>query len=259
MQVKCIQCGAERDVTPSRVKTFKFCGYKCRGEWRRVHYRGEANPRWTGGKRSKKCQGCGVTIEWDGQPISTFRKRKFCTKTCADEHGFRHSGEQHPRWTGGKRKRPSEQSAWAERVISRDKATCRTCGATGVELHAHHVKSYRDHPELRWQVSNGITLCARCHWAVHSASNANAVNSGNPQHEKGGGNPEPSPSRKVREGVTIRGRAYRRVEANCAECGTFTSRRASDATGRDNLFCSKICSSRFNQRAGKIGRKRPRQ
>jgi len=254
-----VQCGKGFDVLPYRAATAKFCSYECRGDWRRINYRGEANPRWTGGKRSKKCQGCGVTMEWSGEPISTFRKRKFCTKACADEHGFRYSGEQHPNWTGGNRKRPNQQAAWAAQVISRDKATCRTCGAVGVELHAHHVKPYKDHPELRWQVSNGLTLCARCHWAIHSASNANAVNSGNPQHELGGGNPEPSPDRKVREGVTTRGRAYRRVEGPCRKCGAFVSRRASSAVGQ-NLFCSKSCASSFNVKAGRIGRqKRPRQ
>lgn len=254
--VTCIQCERTFSVPPSRVGTAKFCGFDCRGAWRTLHWRRERSARWTGGERTKQCQHCEKMIEWAGEPISTFRKRKFCSKPCADVGGFRRSGKDHPNWTGGNRKRAWQQNGWAERIIVRDKATCRTCGVTGVELHAHHIKSYRDYPELRWQMSNGITLCAPCHWAVHSASNANAVNSGNPQHDQGGGNPEPSLNRKVQEGVTTRGRAYRRVDANCAECGEFISRRASDVIGKTNLFCDKRCMGRYYSRTR---RKRPRR
>lgn len=255
-QTKCTQCGVSFEVIPSRADKAKFCSYECRGAWRAEHFRGEANPHWKGGSREPKpCQQCGRMIEQGDLPLTTFQRRKFCSKACADAGGIRYSGEQHARWKGGTRDRPSEQHSWSERVISRDKATCRTCGARGVELHAHHIKSYKNHPELRFELSNGITLCAPCHWAVHSASNVNAVNSGNPQR-KDGGNPEPSAGRKPREGVTTRGRAYRRVEGDCAECGKFFSKAKSDTTGRANLFCSKSCGAKFNRRAGKIGRRR---
>jgi hypothetical protein len=257
MQVECIQCGAGFEVIPSRVGKAKFCGLKCRGAWRSEHFHKGNNPNWKGGTRKPKtCKHCGGKFEQGTLPLVTFQRRKFCSRACADAGGLRYSGEAHPRWNGGTRSRPSAQGDWAQRVISRDKATCRTCGAKGVELHAHHIKEYAKHPAQRWQLSNGITLCAPCHWAVHSASNVNAVNSGNPQR-KDGGNPEPSAGRKLREGVTTRGRAYRRVEGQCRQCGAFVSKRKSDATGA-NLFCSKSCSATYNARAGKIG-KRPRQ
>ncbi len=250
--VSCIQCGSSFDVKPYRASAAKFCSYKCRGEWRSVHFRGEANPHWKGGDRAAKpCQGCGQMIEQGNLPLITFQRRKFCTKACADEHGFRFAGEAHPSWKGGKRPRNGAHTTWAERVVTRDKATCRACGATGVELHAHHLKPYKQFPELRYELSNGITLCAPCHWNAHSASNENAVNSGNPQHELGGGNPEPSPGRKAREGVTTRGRAYRRVDYHCEECGTFVSRTASDTTGRAHLFCGRSCAGRYMYRIGK--------
>ena len=248
MQIKCIQCGKSFEVRAYRAETAKFCSYECRGAWRSEHFRGDANPHWKGGSRKPKpCKHCGKLIEQGALPLVTFQRRKFCSKACADAGGLRYSGKEHPRWVGGKRARPAEHDRWAERVISRDKATCRTCGAQGVELHAHHVKEYAKHPELRWAMSNGITLCAPCHWAVHSASNVNAVNSVNPQR-KDGGNTEPSAGRKVCEGVTTRGRAYRRVETTCKLCGTFISRRASDMNGK-NAFCSKSCSAKFNRNA----------
>ncbi|MCA9183346.1 MAG: HNH endonuclease [Planctomycetales bacterium] len=130
-------------------------------------------------------------------------------------------------------------------MISRDVATCQHCGAAGVELHAHHVKPHRDFPELRWDVSNGITLCYACHWEVHSACDANGVNSGKPAAGQAGGNPEPSFGRKPVEGVTTRGRAYRRWDGNCNYCGTAVSKRWSDVKGKRHVFCSRSCSAKF--------------
>jgi hypothetical protein len=184
------------------------------------------------------------------QPITTFKRSKFCSKPCADVGGFRYSGENHSNWTGGirLRGRDGKHAAWAKRVISRDNAKCVTCGATGVELHAHHVEPYEGNPSKRHDVSNGITLCAACHWASHSATTANSVNSVELLPAIAGDNTEPSPSRKIREGVTARGRAYRRVDTNCEHCGTFMSRRLREVKGKPHLYCSVSCAAKDRPR-----------
>ena len=251
MQVtlQCAQCGNDFRVRKSRETKARFCNIECKGKWQTANLQGRDNPHWKGGDlaMTKECQQCGVTFSKGTLPLTTWQKRKFCSKSCADVGGFRFSGESHSRWTGGRSKRDGKHGLWAERVITRDGAKCRTCGAHGVELHAHHVLGWKEHPELRYRVSNGLTLCAPCHWAIHSASNENAVNSGNPQHDLGGGNPEPSIQRKLVEGVTTRGRAYRRIEGNCGQCGEFLSRRASDAIGKAGMFCNRSCSMKFTQ------------
>jgi len=57
---------------------------------------------------------------------------------------------------------------WRFDVFSRDKFTCQRCGdSRGGNLHAHHLKSFADHPELRFEVSNGLTLCEGCHKKEH--------------------------------------------------------------------------------------------
>lgn len=63
-----------------------------------------------------------------------------------------------------------EYKRWRFDVFSRDRFACRHCGdARGGNLHAHHIKPFATHPELRFEVSNGLTLCEPCHKAVHAA------------------------------------------------------------------------------------------
>lgn len=246
MEVACTQCGKTQNVRPARAKTYRFCSYACRGQWRKENFTGAANPNWKGGVGTKACLHCGKEFS---HPIRSVQEtRKFCSKPCADAGGFRYSGDAHPSWRGGNsRRRDGRHAKWARSVISRDKATCRECGAVGVELHAHHVKSWRDYAELRYDVGNGLTLCAPCHWNIHSAETANGVNSGEALPGNAGGNPEPSIGRKPVEGVTTRGRSYRRWEGECAQCGTFLSKRLSDVKHNKRVFCSKSCSGKFNR------------
>ena len=53
-------------------------------------------------------------------------------------------------------------------ALKRDNYTCQVCNKVGGYLHAHHKRGFTHNPELRFDVSNGITLCKKCHWEVHS-------------------------------------------------------------------------------------------
>ena len=241
MIVQCKQCGADFNIVPARLKTAKFCSYACAGKWRQQNFTGENNPNYRGGKE-QICQ-CGAKF-W----VIPAVERKFCSKPCADKYGFRYTGEQHPNYRkeARRRNRGGSHHKWVNAVVSRDQATCQHCGNTNVELHAHHIKSYKDYPELRFDINNGITLCYRCHWAIHTALNENAVNSGNTLTSNVEGNPEPSLRGNLLEGVTTRGRAYRRWVGKCGWCGNTISKRLSDTTGKKHLFCNKHCAGKYN-------------
>ena len=247
--VHCKICDKEQSVIPARASTYRCCSYACRARLQSIERSGVNHAQWSGGERSKPCQRCGEVFHHKPpRPITVFRTQKFCSRACSRLGQKYQYGPENWKWKGGHSNRSNKQAKWARLVISRDGAQCVRCGANEVELHAHHLKPFNDHPELRWDVSNGETLCCHCHWDEHSASDENRVNSGNILTGNAEGNPEPSPGRKVREGVTVRGRAYRRWEGHCEWCNTFLSKRLSDVKGKAHHFCNKSCAMYFKRR-----------
>jgi len=78
-------------------------------------------------------------------------------------------GKEHYNWKGGitsvieKIRKSIEYRLWREAVFARDNWTCQECKKQGIYLHAHHIKSFTNYPELRFAIDNGITLCRGCH------------------------------------------------------------------------------------------------
>lgn len=52
---------------------------------------------------------------------------------------------------------------WRTNVFERDNYTCQCCGKVGGCLNAHHIQNFSEYPELKLDMSNGITLCVECH------------------------------------------------------------------------------------------------
>ena len=83
-------------------------------------------------------------------------------------------GEKNYQWKGGitplnaKIRTSPEYRVWRQAVFERDNWACVLCSAhtgTGhrVILHADHILPFATYPELRFDVSNGRTLCRSCH------------------------------------------------------------------------------------------------
>lgn len=83
------------------------------------------------------------------------------------------TGDKTPMWKGGitpenvKIRTSPQYNVWRRAVFARDGYTCQDCDFHGGYLHAHHVKSFAKFPELRFEVSNGVTLCVDCHKKRH--------------------------------------------------------------------------------------------
>lgn len=98
-------------------------------------------------------------------------------------HTGKQVGDKNPNWRGGKSTRNKlgrsrgEFHRWRAAVFENANWLCQgcgkeqgsLCGSCGhrIRLHAHHIKEYAKHPELRYEVSNGKALCERCHFMEH--------------------------------------------------------------------------------------------
>jgi hypothetical protein len=86
----------------------------------------------------------------------------------------KNAGEKSHLWKGGiaklkkyKHYKNFDYVQWRNAVFQRDNYTCQNCGARGVVLHPHHIKSFTKYPEIRYDVNNGVTLCVPCHHTEH--------------------------------------------------------------------------------------------
>lgn len=127
-----------------------------------------------------------------GKPCSP-EKRKQLSKSNTEAYrdpilrlqiSERQKGEKSRLWKGGKTpenkrlRMTREFKEWRESVFERDGWACQQCGFHGKHLHPHHIKRFADFPALRFEVSNGITLCATCHQVEHKQLKLSEVSNG---------------------------------------------------------------------------------
>jgi len=88
--------------------------------------------------------------------------------------GVSRKGPLGPFWKGGRSpsiklmRESKEYKTWRTGVFKKDKYICQGCGRIGGYLEAHHIKSFTNYPESRYDLANGTTLCLKCHSKTHN-------------------------------------------------------------------------------------------
>ena len=52
---------------------------------------------------------------------------------------------------------------WTIKIFEKYNFTCQKCKIRGKNLNAHHIFTWKEHPNLRFNIENGICLCEKCH------------------------------------------------------------------------------------------------
>ena len=136
------------------------------------HRRHDALTKWSG-----KCRVCSIKEVSNRPEIrknASNRAREQVLRQGGIANANKFTSEQvrgsaNYNWKGGitsehmKIRMSSEMQAWRVSVMERDDYTCQVCKKRGGNLHADHIKPFALYPELRFDMSNGRTLCVSCH------------------------------------------------------------------------------------------------
>lgn len=120
-------------------------------------------------KLTKKCVVCKKDFQ-----VSFYRKNTAgcCSYGCLGIYHHQRgttAGINNSNWKGGITSKNHlvrnsfEYIHWRKAVFERDSFTCQFCRIRGGQLQADHIKPFAYFPELRFELSNGRTLCKSCH------------------------------------------------------------------------------------------------
>ena len=63
----------------------------------------------------------------------------------------------------GRKNRGKKYHNWRANVQRYARGLCSACGEVAKVPTVHHMLSWAEHPESRYDVANGVLMCAQCH------------------------------------------------------------------------------------------------
>ncbi len=166
--VKCIGCNKSFQQT---ITNQKYCDIKC-------YYKHDKRYRGDGGNFGKGY----IATEETKNKLREIAKKQWVMGQF--DEALKSKRE---RWKGTKNRMReylhslSKYKDWRSRIFNRDNYTCQRCFGKNVELHAHHIITFKEiaikydfqshldaeRCEELFDAANGITLCLDCHKQVH--------------------------------------------------------------------------------------------
>jgi hypothetical protein len=149
IEKECENCGCVVKRVPSQATSEKYyCSKECRYE----HQRGKNHPRYS--MKEVECEYCGESFQ--RRPSQMAKYNNYCSEDCY-----------YLEVKSDRDKNKNEYKKWRNAVRERDEWVCQNCSFSGERIEAHHIESWSQNPELRFDVENGISLCIECHYFYH--------------------------------------------------------------------------------------------
>lgn len=141
-------------------------GYPKKGGWKHSEdYRKHMSELYKG-----KAKSLGTRMKLREAALRRWQKPDELKKHSESQRRRFSNPENHPNWQGGitpiqlKLRTQEKYKKWRKNVFERDNYTCQECGDNqGGNLQAHHIKPFAYYPNVRYKLSNGVTLCKKCH------------------------------------------------------------------------------------------------
>lgn len=174
---KCIKCNIEFEKKAQESLKFwnnrKYCSHSCANSVNKIGNKTRlGKSSWNKGLKlgkskfntsvEMKCQQCNNLYY-----VQKYRvlNSKFCSKSCHYENMNKGISSENE-----KVRKSKKYKDWRLSVFKRDNFTCVICNIKNkkgmgktILLHADHIKSFAHYEDLRFDISNGRTLCIDCH------------------------------------------------------------------------------------------------
>lgn len=182
----CETCKSEMQLPLWLSKTQRFCSCRCRAKNKsdKSKLKNTVNCLVCKNdfiKLSKSKGFCSLSCYWKSQIVKGDKPKCLdCFKKLSAHKCIRcssclakfHTGERHHNWIQDRTKLKDDSKErwgqlhkeWSKNVKNRDGWKCKISdGDCSGRLESHHILGWSEHPNLRYEINNGITLCQAHH------------------------------------------------------------------------------------------------